>query len=224
MLIEAHDVGVKIGERQIIAGESVRCVPGEMTALIGPSGSGKTTLLHTLGLLLPPSKGKVTADGVVISGGSARACRAFWRDHAAFVLQDYGIIDDESVAFNVTLRRGSGAVGLGAVLEHVGLAGRENELASHLSGGEKQRLALARAIHRDARVLLVDEPTASLDASNRRLVVDLFTDFAAKGATVIVATHDDEMIAACQHRHRMSAGRCESGGGTRALGTVGGAV
>ncbi|MDO5067837.1 MAG: ATP-binding cassette domain-containing protein [Propionibacteriaceae bacterium] len=204
MLIEAHDVGVKIGQKQIIAGESVRCVPGVMTALIGPSGSGKTTLLHTLGLLLPPSKGKVTADGVVISGGSARACRAFWRDHAAFVLQDYGIIDDESVAFNVTLRRGSGTSELKAVLEHVGLAGREDELASHLSGGEKQRLALARAIHRDAQVLFVDEPTASLDAANRRLVVELFADFAAKGATVVIATHDDEMIAACQQHHQMN--------------------
>ncbi|PBB09692.1 ABC transporter ATP-binding protein [Kocuria sp. WRN011] len=205
MIIEAHDVGVTIGRRQIIHGESVRCVPGEMTALIGPSGSGKTTLLHTLGLLLPPTAGHVTADGVAVSSSCTR--RAFWRDHAAFVLQDYGIIDDEPVAFNVAMRKTRNGADrtLRAALEHVGLSDREGELASHLSGGEKQRLALARAVYRDASVLFVDEPTASLDTDNRQLVVDLFADFARRGATVIVSTHDDEMIAACDHRHRMNA-------------------
>ncbi|MFF9403341.1 ABC transporter ATP-binding protein [Streptomyces sp. NPDC014744] len=206
MIIEAHDVGVTIDRRPIIHGESVRCAPGEMTALIGPSGSGKTTLLHTLGLLLPPTTGQVTADGIVVSGGSPRARRAFWRDHAAFVLQDYGIIDDEPVSFNVAMRQtGHGThQKLHAALEHVGLDGRDPELASHLSGGEKQRLALARAVYRDARVLFVDEPTASLDAANRDLVVGLFADFARRGATVIVSTHDDGMIAACDHQHRLT--------------------
>lgn len=207
MIIEAHDVGVAIGRHQIIHGESVRCVPGEMTALIGPSGSGKTTLLHTLGLLLPPTSGRITADGAVVSGSSSRTRRTFWRDHAAFVLQDYGIIDDEPVAFNVAMRKTrSGADRtLRAALAHVGLSGREGELASHLSGGEKQRLALARAVYRDASLLFVDEPTASLDADNRQLVVSLFADFARRGATVIVSTHDDEMIAACDHQHQMNA-------------------
>lgn len=207
MIIEAHDVGVTIRHRQIIHGVSVRCLPGEMTALIGPSGSGKTTLLHTLGLLLPPTAGQVTADGVAVSGSSSRTRRAFWRNHTAFVLQDYGIIDDELVAFNVAMRttRNGADQALQAALEHVGLSGREGEPASHLSGGEKQRLALARAVYRDASVLFVDEPTASLDADNRQLVVDLFADFARRGATVIVSTHDDEMIAACDHRHRMNA-------------------
>lgn len=206
MIIEAHDVGVTIGHRQIIHGESVRCLPGEMTALTGPSGSGKTTLLHTLGLLLPPTAGRVTADGVAVSGASSRARRAFWRDHAAFVLQDYGIIDDEPVAFNVAMRKTRNGADrkLRAALAHVGLSGREGELASHLSGGEKQRLALARAVYRDASVLFVDEPTASLDADNRHLVVGLFADFARRGATVIVSTHDDVMIAACDHQHRMN--------------------
>ncbi|RRS01525.1 ABC transporter ATP-binding protein [Glycomyces terrestris] len=206
MIIEAHDVGVTIGRRRIVHGESVRCEPGEMTALTGPSGSGKTSLLHVLGLLLPVTSGAVTADGTVVSGGSPRARRAFWRDHAAFVLQDYGIIDDESVAFNVALRRTRRAdPRVRAALEHVGLQGREAEPAGHLSGGEKQRLALARAVHRDARALFVDEPTASLDAANRALVIGLLDDFARRGATVVVATHDEDMTAACAHRHPMNA-------------------
>jgi putative ABC transport system ATP-binding protein len=205
MIIEAHNVGVTIGRRRIVHGESVRCAPGQMTALTGPSGSGKTSLLHVLGLLLPPTTGTVTADGTVVSGGSPRARRAFWRDHAAFVLQDYGIIDDEPVAFNVALRSTRRVdPHVRAALEHVGLQGREGEPAGHLSGGEKQRLALARAVYRDARALFVDEPTASLDAANRALVIGLFADFADRGATVVVATHDEDMVAACGHRHRMN--------------------
>ncbi|WP_243715090.1 ABC transporter ATP-binding protein [Micromonospora sp. KC207] len=78
-----------------------------------------------------------------------------------------------------------------------------DESASHLSGGEKQRLALARAIYKQARIVFVDEPTASLDAANRRKVIDLFAEFAANGRTVIVSTHDAEMINACDSRHQI---------------------
>lgn len=205
MIIEGRNVGISIDNRRIIESETLACIPGQMTGIVGPSGSGKTTLLHALGLLLPVSTGEITADGRVISGSSPRRRRRFWRDHAAFVLQDYGIIDEEDVAFNVTLRRPhrSHHHRLLDTLERVGLRGFERETASHLSGGEKQRLALARAMYRQASLLLIDEPTASLDAENRHRVIDLFTEFARAGATVIVATHDDEMMQACDHLHRM---------------------
>jgi putative ABC transport system ATP-binding protein len=125
------------------------------------------------------------------------------------VLQDYGIIEDESVAFNVTMRsqgarRAQADRTLVSALKRTGLADRRDELAAHLSGGEKQRLAVARAIYRNASVLLVDEPTASLDADNRHAVIDLFTEFAREGATVIVSTHDEGMIAACDTRHELA--------------------
>lgn len=207
MLIEARHVGVTIDNRPIIENQSLACTPGTMTGLVGPSGSGKTTLLHALGLLQPITTGEITADGRVISGASPRRRRRYWRDHAAFVLQDYGIIDDESVAFNVTLRTDRGRRRddgrLLGTLARVGLESVAGEPASHLSGGEKQRLAVARAMYREASVLLIDEPTASLDAENRRRVIDLFTDFARGGATVVVATHDDAMMDACDHLHRL---------------------
>ncbi|QAY69481.1 ATP-binding cassette domain-containing protein [Xylanimonas protaetiae] len=207
MILEAHDVAVTIDHRTILHGESVRCRHGEMTALVGPSDCGKTTLLYTLGLLLTPTGGQITADGAVVSATGHRARRKFWRDHAAVVLQEYGIVEDESVAFNALMRRGARRADprLTAVLDKVGLAGREKEPASHLSGGEKQRLALARALYRDAHVLLVDEPTASLDAANRDLVIDLLAAIAQRGATVVVATHDDDLIATCDHRHHLNA-------------------
>ncbi|MDA3130290.1 ABC transporter ATP-binding protein [Aliibacillus thermotolerans] len=210
MLVEAKDISVAIGGRPVLDGESVRCKPGIMTALVGASGSGKTTLLHCLGLLLPVDKGSILIDGNDVTKYSASERRRFWRDHAAFVLQDYGIMDEESVAFNVTLqasiigRRISGnKEQLIQSLEQTGLIGRENELAGHLSGGEKQRLALSRAIYKDATILFVDEPTASLDSTNRHMVIKLLTDFAVRGRTVIVSTHDSEMIDACDAIHQV---------------------
>ncbi|MEV4465862.1 ATP-binding cassette domain-containing protein [Micromonospora echinofusca] len=214
MLIEAEGVCVAIGGRRVLDGEFVRCDPGTMTALVGPSGSGKTTLLHCLGLLLPVDRGRILVNGQDVTKYGSAARRRFWRDHAAFVLQDYGIMDTESVAFNITMRSSllvKRATGdekrLAQVLEQTGLAGRQDEAASHLSGGEKQRLALARAIYKRATVVFVDEPTASLDAANRLKVIDLFAEFAARGRTVIVSTHDSEMIEACDSRHHIGNGR-----------------
>lgn len=210
MLIEAQDISVAIGGRLVLDGESVRCKPGIMTALVGASGSGKTTLLHCLGLLLPVDKGSILIDGKDVTRYGTTARRRFWRDHAAFVLQDYGIMDEESVAFNVTMqasvigRRVSGnKEQLIQSLEQTGLKGRENEMAGHLSGGEKQRLALSRAIYKDADFLFVDEPTASLDATNRRMVIELLKNFAVRGRTVIVSSHDSEMIDACSAIHQV---------------------
>lgn len=210
MLIEAQDISVTIGGRLVLDGESVRCNPGIMTALVGASGSGKTTLLHCLGMLLPVDKGKILSGGNDVTRYSNAARHRFWHDHAAFILQDYGIMDEESVAFNVTMKAGIlGRRVLGdkerlvQSLEQTGLKDRESELAGHLSGGEKQRLALARAIYKNADVLFVDEPTASLDAANRHKVIELLEDFASSGRTVIISTHDSEMIDACSAIHQV---------------------
>lgn len=210
MLIESKGVSVAIGGRRVLDSETIRCTPGMMTALIGPSGCGKTTFLHCLGLLLPVDQGRILIDGDDVTRYNTAERRRFWRDHAAFILQDYGIMDEESIGFNITMQasllrqrvKGS-QERLMQVLEQTGLKGRESESASHLSGGEKQRLALARAIYKDASILFIDEPTASLDAVNRRKVIDLFADFAKRGSTVIVSTHDSEMINACGAQHEV---------------------
>nr|MDH3152758.1 ATP-binding cassette domain-containing protein [Bacillus licheniformis] len=229
MLIEAQGISVAIGGRTVLDGETVQCPPGVMTALVGPSGCGKTTLLHCLGLLLPVNQGRILIDGHDVTSYGTAARRRFWRDHAAFILQDYGIMDEESVAFNVTMQAsilGRRVTGnqerLAQVLEQTGLQGREGELASHLSGGEKRRLALARAIYKDAAFLFVDEPTASLDSTNRRKVIDLFADFGARGRTVIVSTHDSEMINACGARHKVGSSSSSKPLSTNDPGNLGG--
>ena len=210
MNIVADDVTVAIDKREIIRRARLDCSPGTMTALVGPSGSGKTTLLHCLGLLQKPTSGRVLVDGADTTGWKPRRRRRFWKEHSAFVLQDYGVMEEESVAFNVTMASsvfGSRVLGdrrrLQAALEETGLDGRDGEPAAHLSGGEKQRLSIARAIYKDARVIFVDEPTASLDDGNRAKVIDLFASRARQGCVVVVATHDAEMIDACDVRYSL---------------------
>ncbi len=210
MKVEADDVTVLIDGRDVVRRARLVCPPGTMTALVGPSGSGKTTLLHCLGLLQPSTSGRVLMDGTDATAWKSSRRRRFWKDHAAFVLQDHGVMEEESVSFNVTMSSspfGGRVRGdrqrMHAALEEVGLSGRASEPASHLSGGEKQRLSVARAIYKDARVIYVDEPTASLDEDNRALVIELFTSRARKSCTVVVSTHDDEMIAACSAQYSL---------------------
>jgi len=211
MQIDATNVTVNIDGRHIVNQANLTCPPGHMTALVGPSGSGKTTLLHCLGLLQTPTTGRVLVDGQDTTPWSSARRRGFWRDSAAFVLQDYGVMIEESVEFNITMAMsvwGRRTVGdkqrLQNALEATGLSGRGRDLAAHLSGGEKQRLGVARAIYKNAQCIFVDEPTASLDDDNRRKVIDMFTERANQGCTVVIASHDDDMIAACTHSYSLA--------------------
>lgn len=213
-MISAVELGMRIDGQDVLVGESLECASATMTALVGPSGCGKTTLLHCLGLLQRPSSGQVLIDGTDTGDWKASRIRRFWRDHAAFVIQDYGIVDDESVAYNVTMASSTFTNRVRGdrdrceeSLGRVGLSGRGDDAAAHLSGGEKQRLGIARAIYKEAKVILIDEPTASLDAANRRRVIELFAERADEGCTMIVATHDEEMMAACAVRHSVGAVR-----------------
>ena len=172
---------------------------GSLTALLGPSGSGKTTLLNCLGLILPVDSGEVLVDNTDATRWREAQRAAFWRESASFIYQDYGIIDDESVSFNVSLRKiGSNQRQINEVLKTVGLSGREKDRAMVLSGGEKQRLGIARAIYKNASVIFADEPTASLDEANRNLVISLLRDCANRGVAVILATHDERLVKECE--------------------------
>lgn len=142
--------------------------------------------------------GKIFVDNNDVTGWRESQRTLFWKDHASFIYQDYGIIDDETVSFNVSLKKfGNNQGQIKEVLEIVGLQGREKDKALVLSGGEKQRLGIARAILKNASVIFADEPTASLDNSNRQLVVSLLKDCANRGAAIILATHDERLVAEC---------------------------
>lgn len=198
MEINVNDIAVGISGKKIFSNVSFEIKKGEMVAITGPSGCGKTTLLNCLGLIQPVDCGKIMIDGKDVTKLKDKEKTKFWHDYATFIYQDYGIIEDESVAYNVTLdkyKMRSNEVQ--TILKNIGLSGRDNELAIVLSGGEKQRIGIARAILKNATVIYADEPTASLDVNNRELVIELLRQCAKQGAIVVLATHDERLVNKC---------------------------
>lgn len=200
--IEASRISVRIKSRDIIHDLSFSCDPGQAIAITGSSGCGKTTLLNALGRLLPISGGSLHLNGVDASRWNERQCRRFWQTSAAFVLQDYGLVDEETVAYNVTLTkplwgRARASTEVLEVLDRVGLGDRASDPAIELSGGERRRVAIARAMYRRASIIFADEPTASLDEHNRSIVQDLLLAEAQRTSTVVIATHDLTLASAC---------------------------
>ena len=201
MLIETKGLSMEIQGRRLFEDISLSIEPGTSLAIIGPSGSGKTTLLNCLGLIQKPTSGSIWMDGRDFSAHKRRDVLEFWKKYASFIYQDSGVIEEESIRYNVCLKRGisKGATArdVTAALGMVGLDGRENEKAAILSGGEKQRLGVARAIYKRASVIFADEPTASLDEKNRMLVKRLLLERTERGCSVIIATHDLALAHAC---------------------------
>ncbi|HTH15347.1 MAG TPA: ABC transporter ATP-binding protein [Magnetospirillum sp.] len=200
--IKATDVTVTYGEGSAachaLRGVSLTVERGEMLALMGPSGSGKTTLLSVIGALLSPSLGSVRVLGTDLAGLDRPQLAAFRLANAGFVFQGYNLFPAltarENVATALALkgRPASEAAGL---LEQVGLGGKLDAFPAKLSGGQKQRVAIARALAGDPPLLLADEPTAALDSSNGRMVMDLMLRLAREGKrTVVVVSHDPRVL------------------------------
>lgn len=198
MEIKVNDIAVDISGRKVFSNVSFEMKKGEMVAITGPSGCGKTTLLNCLGMIKTVDYGKIMINGKNVTKYKDKEKTKFWHDYATFIYQDYGIIEDASVAYNVTLDKYKmNSDKVQKILKKVGLEGRNNELAIVLSGGEKQRIGIARAIFKNATVIYADEPTASLDVKNRELVIELLGQCAKKGAIVVLATHDERLVNEC---------------------------
>ena len=194
-MIELKNVDKRFG-RGAIGADDVSLVveEGEMIALFGPSGSGKTTILHMMGLLLEPDSGEVWLDGERVDDLSERAAADIRRSKLGFVFQSFGLLPLLSAAENVEvamrLLGSSDRDRVTQALESVGLTHRAGHRPSEMSGGEQQRVALARALVHDPTVLFADEPTGELDTNTAAYVLDLFRQVAARGTTVVIATHD----------------------------------
>lgn len=179
---------------------SVSFESGEFVGVTGPSGSGKSTLLHVVGGLDTPSSGTVRFDGVDLTDGSERERAKIRLDRVGFVFQRFHLLPSVSARANVALplveagvsarRRKERATDL---LERVGLGDRLAHTPGELSGGEQQRVAVARALANDPDLLLADEPTGELDTETGMTVLDLLSEFAADRA-VVVASHDDRVV------------------------------
>ena len=172
--------------------------PGRMLALVGASGSGKTTLLNCMGLLEKPSGGRILFEGTDVTRMGPGKQRRFRRDHLGYLFQNYALIENATVTANLDVvgRRGT-RPDQAAALERVGLAGRGKEKVHYLSGGEQQRVALARLMVKKPSLVLADEPTGALDADNGAMVVDVLRQMSREGCAVVIATHNDAVRDAC---------------------------
>lgn len=186
------------GGRVLWTGVELELKPGRMTALTGPSGCGKSTLLNCFGLLEGPTSGSIRFDDRELTRMSPGAARRFRRDVLGYLFQSYALVENATVAQNLDLalrarnRRGAEARTAAAeALGRVGLDGRRRERVSRLSGGEQQRVALARLLVKQPSLVLADEPTGALDRGNSEVVVGLLREMAEDGACVVIATHDD---------------------------------
>jgi len=179
--------------------------PGSFTALMGPSGSGKTTLLNMVGGLDQPDGGLITVDGHAVSQLDDRAASRLRLEHIGFVFQFFNLLPNLTARANVELplrllgRRSSEArSAVEAAVDRVGLLAKIDRLPHQLSGGEMQRIAIARAIAHKPRLILADEPTGNLDRANGESILALLRELVHRdGLTVLMASHDPRCREAC---------------------------
>jgi len=206
------------GALQILNGVSLSMTRGDAIAITGPSGSGKSTLLYILGALESPSSGTVTLDGSNPYELGERAQAAFRNKHIGFVFQDHSLLPQCSVLENVlaptlaAVSRDGGAADderrARELLVQVGLGDRLDHRPAELSGGEKQRAAVARALILNPTLLLCDEPTGNLDRSSANGVAELLLDLHAKQRTILITvTHSAALAERFATRYDMDAGR-----------------
>ncbi len=186
-------------------------VAGEWVAITGPSGSGKSTLVNLLGCLDRPTSGELRIDGTDVSSMSSGELDRFRADKIGFIFQQFHLIPYLTAVENVMLAQYfhsmTDETEARAALEKVGLDARAAHLPSELSGGEQQRVCIARALINNPPIILADEPTGNLDAANQRIVVDLLQGLHAAGHTVVMVTHDPEMASLASRRIALNHGK-----------------
>ncbi len=190
---------------------SFSIVAGEWVAVTGPSGSGKSTLVNLLGCLDRPTCGLLKIDGVDVASMSNKELDTFRAQKIGFIFQQFHLIPYLSALENVMLAQYFHSMTdeeeALASLERVGLADRAAHLPSELSGGEQQRVCIARALINNPPILLADEPTGNLDGNNQKIVAGLLQALHAAGHTIVMVTHDPEMAGLAQRRIALSHGR-----------------
>lgn len=196
---------------------------GEAVAIVGPSGSGKSTLLNIIGLILKPDSGSVAVGGEEVLSMNDRRCSAFRNASFGYIVQDFALLDDETVYHNIRIpllynrqiKRREHKPRIREIAQKLDISDKLNRKAGKLSGGERQRVAIARAIVCDQPIILADEPTGSLDAANKSNVMDILMRLCKEsGKTLIIVTHDPSIAERCDRIVQMTDGRIEENGET----------
>lgn len=220
VLLEARELTreFRLGGRAVRAlrGVSVAVRKGEYVAITGPSGSGKSTLLHILGGLDAPDSGSVVLEGVPLDRMGDSALTRIRLLRMGFVFQRFHLLPVLSALENVELPMAEAGVGrrergsrARELLDYVGLSERASHRATELSGGEMQRVAVARALANRPALLFADEPTGELDLTTGRQVLDLFRRLNQDGMTIVVVTHDEHLAAEASRTIHLLDGRVD---------------
>jgi putative ABC transport system ATP-binding protein len=198
-----------------VSGISLEIKEGEFVALVGPSGSGKSTTMHIIGGLDTPTSGRVVVDGQDLSRASDKELSRYRNEKIGFVFQAFNLHPTYTATENVALPLIFSGIGqrkrmkmAAEALEIVGLAERASHRPNQLSGGEKQRVSIARALVTQPKILLADEPTGNLDSRNGKHVMELLSQLnKEKGITLIIVTHDMEIAAVAGRIIKMRDGK-----------------
>lgn len=208
MNIRIENLAKSFGDRCLFQDLSHSFVPRQVNVILGESGSGKTTLLNIIGLFETTDAGRILYDGVEVSGRSGRETRKIIRASTGYIYQDIRLFEDLSVRENIELAlrfssvpRSSWRSRTDTLLDRLGLSAFATKTAKLLSGGEKQRIAIARTIASDKKLILADEPTGALDEENSKIIVKLLQDIVAEEeCTVILVTHSHLVAKAFEHK------------------------
>jgi len=201
------------GRLEVLTKVNLEVADGDTVAIVGPSGSGKTTLLVLLAGLELPAEGSVRLDGRALDELDEDALADLRRDHIGIVFQSFHLVPSLTALGNAALPLEiAGAedsrARAQAMLERVGLGGREDHYPAQLSGGEQQRVAIARALVHAPKLLLADEPTGNLDLRTGETIIDLLFELNAdSGSTLILVTHDEAIARRCQRVVRLHEGQ-----------------
>lgn len=211
-MIKAENVIKKYNGEEILKGVSLTVADGEYAVILGASGSGKSTLLSVLSGLEQADGGTVECDGVTLGKLSDKELTRFRRDNVGFIFQQYYLLSHLSVDANVKLGADlAGNKDYGETIAAVGLSGKKKNKPSQLSGGEQQRVCIARALAKNPKILFLDEPTGALDEQTGREILDwLIKLHDERGFTMITITHNENIAQTAETVIRMNSGRIAS--------------
>ena len=213
-MIQVKNIRKQFGELEVLKDITIKVSKGEVVSIVGPSGAGKTTLLQILGTLDVESSGELQIGGINVSKMSRSSLADFRNKHIGFVFQFHRLLPEFTALENVMMpawiagtsdseaeKRGT------MLLKELGLHDRASHLPSELSGGEQQRIAVARALMNEPKILLADEPSGNLDSENAAILHDLFFELRDKlGLTIIIVTHNEELASRADRSLRMADG------------------
>lgn len=201
-LLELKDIAKIYGNVKALYEINLSVAKGDWLAIMGPSGSGKTTLMNIIGCMDKPSNGSVILDGINIAKESSANLTTIRRNKIGLIFQQFHLVNYLTAVENVMVAQYYHSMPdekeALLALDRVGLADRAKHLPSQLSGGEQQRVCIARALINYPTLILADEPTGNLDETNENIVLDIFKQLHKEGSTLIVVTHDPEVAEEAQ--------------------------